>query len=282
MFDLPKPDISFKESLLKTCNDEIIGIVTVQNHNLNFRKTLEYDNKFVGLDAYQKYKEKCQQPIILVIESPHVEEFKVHGVVDFISGLPTLSRPVNGVSGDNIRIHLLALLKTVSNILGDGLYPVIVMNAIQEQCSKGVDTCKFRTKTFIKLWPAKEAYLRDRLRMMNPKIIINACTAGDFYLNDGKKAYGSGNRNTFENHFIELLTSEFAYVPDSNSNDLKFLDSCNLSGLVMNVIHEMFINSETIIRKSTHPAAWSYRSPQLRTYNNNVTTFKNPVEEVSD
>lgn len=80
----------------KVCDDEIFGVFVVKNSNIQFRRTLNHKSIFVGLNEYQKHINIYQRPILIVTESPHVDEFVVNGLKDLTTGLPVNSRPVNG------------------------------------------------------------------------------------------------------------------------------------------------------------------------------------------
>lgn len=106
--------------------------------------------------------------IIMVLESPHVDEF--------IGDLG----PAKGFTGEMIRMHL----RTALPIENLSAYGLIVMNAIQYQCSLGVNTDLYRDRVFRSAWAAggRES-LGDRVEQLYryDDIIMNCCTKGKDY-----------------------------------------------------------------------------------------------------
>lgn len=106
--------------------------------------------------------------VIMVLESPHIDEF---------IGNPG---PAKGFTGEMIRMHLHMALP-ITNLHAYGL---IVMNAIQYQCSLGVSTDLYRDKVFRATWNsgARES-LGDRVKQLyrHGDIIMNCCTKGKDY-----------------------------------------------------------------------------------------------------
>lgn len=106
--------------------------------------------------------------IIMVLESPHVDEF--------IGDLG----PAKGFTGEMIRMHL----RTALPIENLSAYGLIVMNAIQYQCSLGVNTDLYRDRVFRSAWETggRES-LGDRVEQLYRygDIIMNCCTKGKDY-----------------------------------------------------------------------------------------------------
>jgi hypothetical protein len=111
--------------------------------------------------------------LILVLESPHTDEFDKNG--DPIG-------PANGPTGMNIR-------KYICDIFGNGDqgYYLVLMNAIPFQCSLGVGTEHFRDAVFNAAWnngAIGKNFFEDRLKKLLKKlqnknvVIVNACTKG--------------------------------------------------------------------------------------------------------
>ncbi len=250
---------------MKTCQDEVIAIIDVKQSLVSIRRPKHYSSTFTSLNAFYRYQDKYHAPIVVVTESPHIEEFRVHGVVDLLSQNEVSARPVNGASGRNIMQYLVSLVCSSGVWLEDGHYPVILMNALHEQCSEGVDTLVHRTKNFLRLWPEKLAFLQQRLTSVKPLMVLCACTVGDFRLQNGDKAY-QGGRQAFETHFKTLLRDEFHLTPIQKPGLYNFMGSLDLSGLVLNVIDSCFSATSCSVFKTSHPAAWGYRTPSLRPY----------------
>ncbi len=116
--------------------------------------------------------ERTTQPcIVMVLESPHVDEF---------IGTPG---PAKGFTGDMIRNHLLEALRGLNH---DG-FGLILINAIQHQCSLGTDTSLHRDVIFRAVWAegGRENFCSRLLSVVLPgDIVMNCCTKGnDFEAN---------------------------------------------------------------------------------------------------
>jgi hypothetical protein len=139
---------------LRKCEDKLVGVVE--------------DSKFVGSSfRYCNHKNSTMGKIILIIESPHTSEYQ------------TTPLPAHGRTGRNIRKYMHS---TVTILPKCSSYELLIMNAVQYQCSMGVDTKAFRDRNFRNSW---EAFARinfeKRLKKyFNHKdIVINCCTKGD-------------------------------------------------------------------------------------------------------
>lgn len=256
---------------MKRCDDEVIAIIEVKNATLTIRRPKMFPSKFVGVDSYLKAQSHFQPPILLVTESPHIKEFEVGKVSDFTSNHIITARPVNGVTGDNIMAYLVRLIDGLGILQLDGYYPVIVINALQEQCSLGDnDTGKYRTRNFIRLWRTKKSFLEQRLRKIHPSVVICSCTVGDFNLSNGSNAYYEGDRHLFEDRFETLLYNEFNLTPSINKTVYSFMGAKDLSGLVLDVINTVFASQNIPIYKTAHPSTWGSHLPILRKYNSKI------------
>lgn len=114
--------------------------------------------------------------IVLVLESPHVDEFDNSG-----SGL----RPL--VKDRYLRNYLASLIDSAfkSGILtlnNAKTYSIYLMNAIQYQCSLGIPTEFYRDYVFMYLWENLSKGFKTRLKNLiatnNVEAIINLCTVG--------------------------------------------------------------------------------------------------------
>jgi len=260
---------------LKICEDEIFGVLSVCSGDYSFRRSCEYQSKFWPIEAYIANKDKCNRPIALIIESPHIKEFVGVHIKNMVTEQIVNARPVNGATGRNILQQLHLLLKKLPLKLSDGNYPVLVINAIQLQCSRGADTLIYRTRDFIHYWPSCRASLVNRLSRLTPSLVINACTKGDFYIanDDGQivniKAYNSG----FASNFKRLLNKEFGYQQVNSGGELQFMGTFDLSGLVMHQLYDIYKTSDIPIYKTTHPASWGFRAPNFTNYSDKCFEF---------
>lgn len=149
--------------------------------------------------------------VILVLESPHVDEF-----ID-------MPGPAKGATGEMIRKHLTNSL----GLPGVKDYGLLLVNAIQHQCSLGTSTLVYRDRIFRAVWAnGGEVDFRSRIvSLFRPgDIVVNCCTKG----------------NDFE-----------IYGP--------------LRNLVESVLRGALPNVESVRR--THPASWrdaNWRGKQWR------------------
>lgn len=106
-----------------------------------------------------------QRCLVLVLESPHIHEF---------AGEPA---PANGRTGTNIS-KMLPEDPQVSTLVGYGL---VLINAIQYQCSLGHQPARFRNKVFVATWNAggKESF-KARIASLyrTGDQVMNCCTKG--------------------------------------------------------------------------------------------------------
>lgn len=124
--------------------------------------------------------------IVLILESPHKEEFNPSNSVTPVNG------PAYDKTGDNINEWLSEMLPqimddtTPSNEMES--YEIALVNTIQYQCSLGEKTSKYRDKTLWKCWKHKAVRLDfcERVRCAigthtGKSIIINCCTTGKLH-----------------------------------------------------------------------------------------------------
>jgi len=111
-------------------------------------------------------------PFIMVLESPHVWEFRAacRGPAQSTTG-----RLIRSSIGDALRGHLFPLETA-------GPRPLVLMNAIQHQTSLGVKTKFHRDDVFLAMW-ADQAVRADFIRRLQAYtaaggFVINCCTKG--------------------------------------------------------------------------------------------------------
>lgn len=114
--------------------------------------------------------------LFLVLESPHVQEFKA-GELD--------ARPARGQTGVQIRKYLRDLCNSRRI---DTDRKLVLMNAIQYQCSLGLTLKKpqakaLRDDVFAEFWKkvGREDFqqrLFDRYKLRDEDVVINCCTRG--------------------------------------------------------------------------------------------------------
>ena len=175
------------------CEDQFVAIIEITKSKICY-----IDNDIESIDRNERqtyYKSQNIDTIVLVLESPHTEEFDNDRCVG----------PAMGATGDGIKNILLGNLAKFmvindlqnqgsyfksSSEITEGLYKLLIINAVQYQCSLGNledDIMKRqRNKIFDGFFDknAKKDF-KKRLKMFNPKIIINCCTGGHYGKTDG-------------------------------------------------------------------------------------------------
>jgi hypothetical protein len=120
------------------------------------------------INAAQRTGQPC---LVMILESPHIEEF---------IGDPG---PAKGFTGDMIRTFLHEAIN-LQDVDGFGL---VLINAIQHQCSLGISTSEHRDKVFRAVWAqgGQENFVaRLRSVLIPGDAVMNCCTKGnDFELN---------------------------------------------------------------------------------------------------
>lgn len=158
-------DRALDSSYPNKCPDKIYGTYNKASSQIE-----------VGERDIEQNEQECA--IILVLESPHTHEFDSdkHGI-----------GPAKGPAGRNIERYLKGILDNYQKVLnlGKRTYDIVLVNAIQLQCSLGCATIYYRDGMFLYHWE-QERYrkdFRDRLKTIFKNyckggIIINCCTKG--------------------------------------------------------------------------------------------------------
>ena len=108
----PNYDWDTKYSSTEICDDRYVG--TVCTFGCGF--------DFIGNDFdYQPIKNTTKKMLVLVLESPHKEEFNSKN---------ELIQPARGLTGKNIRKLLLCATHGISNVAGE-FYDLVLINAVQ-------------------------------------------------------------------------------------------------------------------------------------------------------
>lgn len=140
----------------KLCPDQYVGLIDAFAND-----TSEFPNR----DPIAERPDSINC-VIMILESPHIYEFCNE------------LGPAKGKTGSLIRTKILEVkgLPTYSK------YGLILMNAIQNQCSLGYPTNCYRDDIFIAAWKngAKEDFIRRLNEAFRPDdVIINFCTKGN-------------------------------------------------------------------------------------------------------
>lgn len=227
----------------KPCPDQVVGIIEKDSTNFIFlnycsTKSNKYQPVFQRLEV-SKCKELNENVIVIVLESPHIDEYD-----------PDTKKPIGpayGKTGDLINKHLIGILNSEPRIrtLKNGSYDLILVNAIQHQCSLGENTRFYRDAMFFYYWE-KEKYRTDFKERLNnifskysgDKILINSCTKG-------------AHSDLITNHKGKITKK---YIEELGVSSVEYKDS--LSGYVNQEIK--CIDNISIIKlyNTPHPSSW--------------------------
>ena len=181
------------------CEDQFAAQVKIRRSKISFIKD---SNIIVSVDrvSQQGNFNKKKKAIILILESPHGDEYKRNNNQCVYLG------PAMGSTKNNINNYLLSnLLKynrtndegTFSRLnffskLKSGKYNLVLLNAVQYQCSLNLNleentNVKIKEEIFNSFF--KDPYVKQdfikRINDCNPSIIINCCTGGEYKKNKG-------------------------------------------------------------------------------------------------
>jgi len=161
------------------CSDQYVGRAVYQGSGQGFKyESQQSENRFAQrLDLPEHLNQSADPRLIIILESPHKDEFNK------LTKAPI--GPANGITGENIRFFLAYATKNlnVQDFPEQQPFDLILMNAVQHQCSLGKPPQKYRTEVFVKCWDSPiigERYFVKRLRdyMKDSRtVVINSCTA---------------------------------------------------------------------------------------------------------
>lgn len=159
------------EIMDRCCEDKSVGVITRRNDNYSFSAQTEFKYESIA-------KHGETRRLVLVLESPHVDEFV---------GNKAQFAPARGATGRNIRTHISEVLSNRPDLVEVEL---ILMNAVQYQCSQGKpltgkDKSASRSnglkrdEVFRQTFHTGEDF-RARLRKVvgTHDIVINCCSKG--------------------------------------------------------------------------------------------------------
>jgi hypothetical protein len=104
--------------------------------------------------------------VILILESPHIDEFVGQ------------MGPAMGPTGKNIARYV----RLVPGLDAMGALPLILVNAVQYQCSLGQKTERYRDKVFLAVWKegGREDFAQRMRQTYRPSdTVVCACTKGN-------------------------------------------------------------------------------------------------------
>ena len=231
---------AFKACLLeRQCDDQKVTTVKIEDGVAILPDKEKWNRESIGEDYVWK-----NSRIVLLMESPHAEEFdKENKVIG----------PANGKTGSNIFLKLPELIQSIhnNNPFENEVYDLLLMNAVTFQCSLGFPTDHFRDFMFLGLWfdGARESFNRriENLELSEKDIILSSCTRGShkfFRKTLGGKTFNTANlKEKLQNQGISYNYSE------------------GLRGLVDSSLEELNVKARIV--KCIHPSKWD-TLPMLR------------------
>lgn len=186
---------AFAQGTALRCKDQCVAVIEIKCCGVFFESNHIHKEK---RDEADKQYKNCDLPVIaLVIESPHVDEFFVKQQEGYKERKPP--RPAMGDAGENLEKYILGNLAkyqcindqkedgayfVTSSRLTQGKYRLYLVNAVQYQCSlgklgKGSITKERKNRIVNEFFNkyGKDCFV-NRLKKIQPKIIINCCTKG--------------------------------------------------------------------------------------------------------
>ena len=140
----------------RQCPDQYLGSIGDLLNEPNFP---------MRVPAKNRPEEPC---VLMVLESPHKDEFKDE------------PGPAKGLTGEMIRQHLAECI----NISGLEDYGLVLVNAIQHQCSLGSNTIVYRDRIFRAVWSRggnEDFHKRIADLYLSGDVVVNCCTKGNDY-----------------------------------------------------------------------------------------------------
>lgn len=197
-----KKDVNYQKG---KCEDQYVGLLQIERKNARFSKwiktSLTDDENDINvqnrINLHKELDNKLNIPVLaIMLESPHKNEYKNE-----------YSMPACGKTGYNLYKFLPKYLNCINSTLESkdeskgigyidiksGIYRVLLINAIQYQCSLGQKIKSYRNKVVEKMW-ANDIVKKDfesRIASYKLNIVINCCTSCD--LNLRKKVQESIN-----------------------------------------------------------------------------------------
>ena len=176
-------------SEFRPCPDQFVGVISVHNEVTENPQVNGEKCDFLVRVPVNDFIRSTSPCILMILESPHVSEY---------SGISPRPAAGNGYgdTGRSIR-ELFGEVFDLHELLPHGNYPLIIINAIQFQCSLG-DIKKHRDIMFTQCWVGLgriDFATRFKSIYRNGDVVVNACTAG-------------GSRRKNEKRIRELVKSE--------------------------------------------------------------------------
>lgn len=241
---------------LKKCNDNYVGFFEYNNgivsESLLFCRHLRNINKNIVKITKNNLidiKNKNEKVIVIVLESPHIGEFNK-------SKFNVAPAPALGSTGCNLDKYFCEVVNECFKKynIENGTYHVILSNAIQYQCSLGVDTEVFRDRVWLKLWFSRnlKGEFSRRLQIYEPNIIINLCTQG---AHKKDSLAPSGTKSVINNLYLKSTCDKktsYERVDKIKKTTLQELTQKEIDSYGANRIIDCF--------EGKHPSSWFNKS----------------------
>lgn len=196
----------------------------------------------------QHYASSCPviPTVLVILESPHKSEF------DNITGNPKLPLMNDNKFKTLFSKKIQPLLSNLSYT--NGCFQVVLMNAIQLQCSLGRQTVEYRDYVFLYFWEKLhidfEKRLSNFLQGNNVCLVVNCCTKGRHkehkWLSNSKNKTKPGAQKSCNRAFVSELGIK---------KSLTKKHGCALRDFVAESINVVNVTNIPVLPVS-HPASW--------------------------
>lgn len=227
------------------CPDNYVGSVLISDEEIIKNKSTLFFEKSARIQ-YTKHliapPNTNNKNIVVILESPHKDEFANQEIV----------APALGTSGRNLQDYFICSLQNflINNrhVLKNGIYNIVLMNAIQYQCSLGRCPKIYRDLFWLSIWCLKSGRVDfiDRLKQYRPSVIINLCTKGS---HKSDPNIPNGCKSSINRCY---LTKRIGL----NEESVKYLDlKMTLQKFVNGAIQDSDLKDSNIII-GCHPSSW--------------------------
>lgn len=180
------------------CPDQVVGSI------------VDFDGNAGDFPMRQPVTRLDDRPcVVLVMESPHIHEFIENW------------GPAKGKTGTRIRKYIGAIVASLGGELSD----LILVNAIQYQCSLGLPTNRYRDRVFKSLWETGGAVdFEKRLRLIyRPRDMLLNCCTGTEPLIGRRQLVTASIRNSLGSVALHLGPHPFSWISESNRMAVRLL-----------------------------------------------------------
>lgn len=265
-----QPKDKAKNSSTVRCFDNYVGQIKIVNgavasKALWFCRDLRISNHYcvsekIDLSNYQSPLEKmCNcKTIVLILESPHKDEYD--DSKSSITPAPALGRTGSNLDNKFVcKINEFIKNNTKRVEIKNGVYNIILMNAVQYQCSMGLVPLNttVRNALFLQMWfngKVRKNFTK-RLNKYAPDVVINCCTNGSVNGHNINKSFLKKiNREIKISNNKEVLLNDQKMTHGFQSSKLNY----KLSEFVQYEIDAHIDNKpKTLLLTCGHPSSWN-------------------------